>query len=307
MTLQQLSYFLAAIEHGTLSKAAEALRLSQPSLSEQIIRLEESLGATLFVRTNRRLQLTEAGRRLAPFAQATLSAARQGHDAVQSYRSLSGGVASFGTFGSAHHYFLTELVTVFRQRYPEMRLRLLGYNSSEVARAVSDGELEAGLVMLPVDERNLKVNEPVWSARVGYLSANPARLEGAKSIEDLARAPLILTEARWRHGDPVRRLLNARAHAAGVALEALIEVEHQATGFELAARGLGDMIATRPILHHLGYQDRLGWVPIEPPLFEVFAFIQRHDTPISPATRVLIALMREQLENIQRRYAELER
>ena len=67
MTLQQLHYFLAAIEHGTLSKAAELLNVAQPTLSDQIIRLEESMGTTLFIRTNRKLMLTEAGRRLQPF------------------------------------------------------------------------------------------------------------------------------------------------------------------------------------------------------------------------------------------------
>ncbi|MNC65747.1 hypothetical protein D3C75_1160680 [compost metagenome] len=89
-------------------------------------------------------------------------------------------------------------------------------------------------------------------------------------------------------------------------LDPIIEVEHQITGFELAARGLGDVIATRPILHQLGFNDRLGWVPIHPPIFEVFGFIHRHDTPISPPTRVLINLMRSHLSRIQSLYAHLE-
>ncbi|ABE58771.1 LysR family transcriptional regulator [Chromohalobacter israelensis] len=305
MTFQQLTYFLAALDHGTLSKAAESLDLSQPSLSEQIIRLEESLGSPLFVRTNRRLRLTEAGRSFEPHARACLDAARQGQHSVQTYREMSGGVASFGTFGSAHHYFLNELITNFRTRYPDMRLRLQGYNSAEVACAVSEGELEAGLVMLPVEERNLKVGEPVWSARVGYISAESDHLKGYKDIRALAEAPLILTEARWHRGDPIRHQLNLRAQRAGVVLSPIIEVEHQVTGFELAARGLGDVIATQPILHHLGYQDRLGWVPLEPPLFEVFAFIQHRDTPLSPATHVLLGMMRKQLQSIQSRYSHL--
>src|ERR1041385_5710049 len=61
MTLQQLTYFLSAAEHGSFSAAAESLHMAQPSLSEQIRRLEAELGVSLFARTGRRLELTEAG------------------------------------------------------------------------------------------------------------------------------------------------------------------------------------------------------------------------------------------------------
>jgi len=304
MTLQQLGYFLAAIEHGTFSRAAEALNVAQPTLSEQILKLENTLGTGVFIRTPRRLVLTEAGRRLEPFARSCLIAQRQGYEAVQSVRKLEGGVASFGTFGSAHHYFLTELIAEFRQEHPQVHVRVVGYNSGEVSALVSSGELEAGLVMTPVKERNLRVSEPIWSTQVGYASHDAARLKQAKRIEDLVTAPLILSEARWHSTDPIRRLLNQRAQQAATALDPLIEVEHQQTAFELAARGLGDVIATRPILHQLGFAKRLAWVPLEPPMFEVFAFIQRHDTPVSSATRAVMAKMRQHLQRIQRQYAD---
>ncbi|MXN17463.1 LysR family transcriptional regulator [Pseudooceanicola sp. GBMRC 2024] len=305
MTLKQMRFFLAAMEQGTLTRAAEAMGVSQSNFSEQVIRLEEALGATLFIRTNRALELTEAGRNFAPHARASLEALQQGERAVQDLRGLAGGIASFGTFGSAHHYFLRALIRDFRQAYPGMRLRLVGNNSAEVAHDVSEGRLEAGLVMLPVQERNLIVSEPVWSTPVGYLSVVPARAQAPKTILDLARAPLIMTEARWGRGDPVRRILNERARAAGVALHPLVEVEHQITGLELARDGIGDVLATRPIVHHLGFGDSLHWVPLEPPIFETFAFIQNRDVTLSPATRALKELLRQHLARIQTRYQDL--
>jgi DNA-binding transcriptional LysR family regulator len=66
LTLQQLSYFLAAARHGSFSAAAEALHMAQPSLSEQVRRLEAELGVDLFTRVGRGLVLTEAGRSLQP-------------------------------------------------------------------------------------------------------------------------------------------------------------------------------------------------------------------------------------------------
>src|SRR5215210_5687415 len=101
MTLQQLAYFLAAVERGSLSAAAESLHMAQPSLSDQIRRLEAELGVALFVRARRGLELTEAGRLLRPQAERTLAAAQEAADSVREVRELASGTATFGTFGNA--------------------------------------------------------------------------------------------------------------------------------------------------------------------------------------------------------------
>src|SRR5215210_7224496 len=144
MTLQQLQYFLAAVEHGSFSAAAASLHLAQPSLSEQIRRLEAELGVSLFVRAGRRLELTEAGRLLLPNAEHTLDAAREASESVRGVRDVTGGTVAFGTFGSAHHYLLGGLIEEFRRKHPSVKLRVVGQNSAEVADAVRDGHLEAG-------------------------------------------------------------------------------------------------------------------------------------------------------------------
>src|SRR6185436_17126417 len=101
MTLQQLQYFLAAVEHGSFSAAAESLHLAQPSLSEQIRRLEAELGSPLFARGGRGLELTEAGRRLRPHAEQVLAAAEEARDSVKEVSDMRGGTIAFGTFGNA--------------------------------------------------------------------------------------------------------------------------------------------------------------------------------------------------------------
>ena len=116
MTLQQLTYFLAAAEHGSFTAAADVLRLARPSVSEQIAHLEAELGVALFVRAGRRLQLTDAGRLLVPEAERTLAAAREASDAVRRARTLTGGTASLGTFSTADHLLLPRLVEDFAQR-----------------------------------------------------------------------------------------------------------------------------------------------------------------------------------------------
>src|SRR5215213_7527263 len=289
MTLQQLRYFLTAAEKGSFSAAAEALLMAQPSLSDQIRRLEAELGVALFTRAGRRLVLTEAGKILRPHAERTLAEAEEAVESVKEVRTLKGGTVSFGTFGSAHHYLLGGLVQDFRRRYPDVRVRVVGQNSVEVADAVRDGALEAGLIALPIDDRGLEVRLSIREEN-HYVSASPQRTAEPKTIEDLAAAPLILYDARWGAVDPLRRQLAERAQRAGVRLEPQIEVEYLTAALDLAARGLGDTISVPSVLETRGYAGALQSVALDPPLYDSFAFITRRSARLSPASRAFLAL-----------------
>ena len=159
--------------------------MAQPSISEQIRRLEAELGVPLFARAGRGLTLTEAGRLLRPHAERTLAAAEEAAASVREVRDLAGGTVAFGTFSSAHHYLLGGLVQEFRAKHPNVRVRVVGQNSAEVADAVRDGRLEAGLVVLPVDDRGLDV-QPIMRDEVVYVSADPRRLRRPMTIAALA-------------------------------------------------------------------------------------------------------------------------
>jgi DNA-binding transcriptional LysR family regulator len=300
MTLHQLSYFLAAVEHRSFSAAAEALHMAQPSLSEQIRRLEAELGVALFTRAGRRLELTEAGRLLRPRAERTLAAAQEAAESVREVRDVTGGTVEFGTFGSAHHYLLGGLVEDFRARHPGVRVRVVGQNSVEVADAVRDGHLEAGLVILPIDDRGLDVR-PAMREEMLYVSAEPRRLQEPMTIERLAEAPLILYDARWANDDPTRRQLQERAQRAGVKLEPDIEVEYITAALDLAARRLGDTVSSRSLVEGRGYGRRLSGVSFDPPLYDTFAFITRRNAHLSPATRAFMAVAEKRVNALRRR------
>jgi DNA-binding transcriptional LysR family regulator len=294
MTLQQLRYFLAAADHGSFSAAAESLLMAQPSLSDQIRRLEAELGVQLFTRAGRRLALTEAGRMLRPEAEKTLAAAEQAAESVREVRDLTGGTASFGTFGSAHHYLLGGLVQDFRKRHPKVRIRVVGQNSVEVADAVRDGRLEAGLIALPIEDHGLEVRPSIREEN-HYVSADPERTRTPKTIEEVAAAPLILYDARWGAVDPMRRQLVERAQRAGVRLEPDIEVEYLTAALDLAARGLGDTIADPGVLVTRGFSRRLDSVSLDPPLYDTFAFVTRRNAHLSPATRAFMDLAQQRI------------
>ena len=200
---------------------------------------------------------------LHPQAERTLDAAREAQESVREVRDVTGGTVAFGTFGSAHHYLLGGLIEEFRRRYPSVRIRVVGQNSAEVADAVRDGHLEAGLVVLPVDDRGLDVR-PAMQEELLYLSAEPRRVREPMTIEKLADAPLILYDARWGADDPMRRQLRERAQRAGVKIEPDIEVEYMTAALDLAQRGLGDTIADRAIVASRGLARRLRGRAVRP-------------------------------------------
>ncbi|MFW0794985.1 LysR family transcriptional regulator [Gordonia sp. CPCC 205515] len=300
ITLQQLAYFLSAVEHGSLSAAAEANFIAQPSLSEQIRRLESHLGVSLFIRTNRKLILTDAARMLIPHAQRTIAAAEEAAAAVDPVRTLSGGSVAFGTFSSAHLLLHTDLVANFRALYPLVRVRIVELNSVQIADAVREGELEAGLVALPVDDRGLEIGDVAWTSDAVYLTKDRARAAQPMTIKQIASADLILPDTKWGEMDPTRRQLLAMAQTAGVSLNPVIEVESTTVAMELAQRGIGDTIVTHAVAEKVGATKHLHWAPLSPTLNENFAFITRRYATLSPATTIMIRLARQLLADIPR-------
>jgi DNA-binding transcriptional LysR family regulator len=296
ITLQQLQYFLSAVEHGTLSAAAEAHFIAQPSLSEQIRRLEEQLGISLFIRTNRKLLLTDAARTLIPYAERAIMAVEELATAADPVRNLTGGSVAFGTFSSADHLLNTDLVVNFRALHPLVRVRILQLNSRQIADAVRDGDIEAGLVALPIDDRGLDVGPVEWTAEAVYLSRKP--VHHPVSVHALAEAELILPEAQWGDLDPTRRQLLALSQNAGVAVRPIVEVESPVLALALAERGVGDTVISLPLAYALQSTRTLHWNSLDPPLYETFAFITRREANLSPATEVLIRLARQLLRGI---------
>lgn len=296
MTLQQLEYFLAAVEHGSFSAAAERLHLAQPSVSEQIRRLEAELGVRLFERVGRGLVPTQAGETLRDHAERVLVEAQDAREAVGAVRELRGGTASFGMFGGGRFYPIAALVADFRRRYPAVRIRLEGLNSTEVADAIRDGKLEAGMIALPIDDTALDVR-PLMRDELVYVSADPSRVRAPKEIEQLTEAPLVLFDTSYGNADPMRRQLSELLQREGRRLEPEIEIEDAEGAIDLAARGLADTILSKGMINGLGRRmpKKLGWIPFAEPLYDTIALVTRDGGKLSPASREFLRLAEARL------------
>lgn len=292
LTLAQLRAFLASYSLKTFTAAATELDVSQASVSELVGRLESELGATLFVRGGRQLAPTAAADELLGHAQRTLAAADDAAQAIRSLNGLESGVVSFGVPRNAGYYGVPDAVIEFHSKHPGVRLRMVGINSNMVARAVLAGELEGGLVVLPVDEHGLDV-EPL--AVDDVFLATSRRLTGSATLDDLLEPGLILYDADSGWDDPTRRQLLSWAQREGRELSAQVEIEFVDTALRLVAASAGATIVSGSLVRAGEIPGGVEIYPFEPRFVETLALIKRKGAPQSLATAAISDLMRRRI------------
>ncbi|AJC17970.1 LysR family transcriptional regulator [Pandoraea sputorum] len=178
MDLRQFRYFVAVAEERHFGRAAQRLSMTQPPLSQQIRALEASLGAPLFVRTNRSVELTAVGRQLLPEVRRILADADALPALAQGLAHGEVGTLSLGFVSTADYGILPPLLREFGERYPRVRLQLLEATSDVQVEALMDGRIDAGLFIPPV----------------------PARYANELSYLPIVREPLMLALPAGRHG-----------------------------------------------------------------------------------------------------------
>jgi LysR family hydrogen peroxide-inducible transcriptional activator len=153
MELQQLKYFCAIADTGSFTRAAQQTHVSQPSLSQQIRKLEDELGARLFDRLGRTVQLTELGRTFLPRARAVLrdlEAARS--DVAEKKASISGPI-SVGVIPTIAPYFLPPILATFARKFPEVRVTVSEEITPLLLERLRVGSMDAAIAALPLAAR----------------------------------------------------------------------------------------------------------------------------------------------------------
>ncbi|MFT8704130.1 LysR family transcriptional regulator [Bifidobacterium aquikefiricola] len=289
MTITQVRAFYLAATLGSFTAAAEYMGLTQPTVSELVKKIEEAYSVTLFVRGGRRLVLTTAGQTLLPWARRLLDAELGADSALTALNTGEGGTVSFGILQNASYYLLSDLATVFHRSYPNVRVRLVGQNSFEVADAVRNGELEAGLLCLPIPAEGLQIR-PLMRHEIVWASANPERCTKAMAIADIPKAPLILYDAHHGWNDPTRHQLAQLAQLHGVTLEPKMEVESVDAAVSLVASGLGDTIVPKAVAESDTFPAGVYTTRLEEPIYDTFALVQRSNWELSPIASDLAEL-----------------
>jgi DNA-binding transcriptional LysR family regulator len=298
MTITQLAAFLAAYRLGSFTAAAAELVTTQASVSELVARLEREVGTRLFVRGRRGLAPTEAAMALARYAELAVEAVDGGLDAVRSVTDVETGTCTFGVLRNAAYYDLSDLVERFHSLHPGVRVRLVGLNSALVAESVASGEIEAGLVVLPVDEAGLDVR-PLARDEVVYASASRHPEGGPVTIGEVCAAKLVLYDAYAGWRDPTRRQVRDRAALAGMTIDPAIEVEHVETALGLVSTGAADTIVSRRVAEGAAFPTNVHVTAFDDPLYDTIALVQRRGAHLSTATRRIVELAVASLESTE--------
>ncbi|MBC7275431.1 LysR family transcriptional regulator [Nocardioides sp.] len=300
LSLHQLRVFLAVYEHGSLTAAAEALGYAQPSISEQVRGLERTLGVQLFRRVGRGVVPTGVADELRPHAERTVAAAEEARKAVQAVKQFETGTIRFGMFGIARLYGGASLVADVLDRYPGVRVELIGQNSAEVQDDLRRGRLEAAMLSVSsVSGEGLKVT-PVARDELVYISADPAHLATPVTPHRLSLATLVMSDTTWSAEDPTRVTIRNLLHETGRNPPSRIEVEDIETAVELVGMGYADGVipkgAAEQLLPRLA--PKAGWVSLRPRTYDTFAIVHRNDATLSPAATLMIELATKRIQAI---------
>jgi LysR family hydrogen peroxide-inducible transcriptional activator len=193
MEMHQLRYFLAVVRTKNFSRAAEECHVSQPSLSQQIMKLEGELGEKLFERTKREVALAPAGDLLKAHAERVLHEVESARHNVREMRGLVRGRVTLGVLPTIAPYFLPQRLRGFNAKFPAVEVIIHEDTTDQLATAVLAKEVDLAIVSLPVERVGL-VSEKFYEE--GLLVALPAGHALAKkrklALDDLERESFIL-------------------------------------------------------------------------------------------------------------------
>lgn len=194
MLLRHLRYLLAVADHGGFTRAAEALHVSQPTLSQQIRQLEETLGVDLFDRTSRSVKPTDAGQAYIECARRVLVELEAGKRALHDVKDLSRGSLRLAMTPTFMAYLVGPLVRDYVARYPGIHLELFELSMDDIEAGLADDSLDIAIAFTPVRNPDIECI-PAFVETLGVMVGREHPLYDSASVltpEDIAQLDFAL-------------------------------------------------------------------------------------------------------------------
>jgi len=217
---RQLQYFLAVAESLHFSKAAEALFVTQPTLSHQLAELEAQIGMPLFDRAGKNVRLTQAGEVFREYAKRSIDAIEAGCTALSELEGLQRGDLRIGVTQSFIRRLMPPIIGEFRRRHPAIRLHVQDMTAQQIERQLAEGALDLGIAFAPslLEETEL---EPILQDRLLLVLRRDHPLAARQEVRmaDLAGTPLVLLSRDYT----TRQIIDAYFDQVGVKPEVACE------------------------------------------------------------------------------------
>lgn len=291
MELRHLRYALAIAEHRHFTRAANALGIGQPPLSQQIKVLEEELGVRLFHRLTRGVELTEAGRAFMPLAQAAVQSAEQAAAAAQrAARGEIGGLSIGFTSSACFNPLVPGMIGRFRARFPDLTIHLVERTTGQLLEGLAEGSVDIAFLRPTLGEteglalRRLP-DEELWAALPAH-----HRLADSGGIELLDLAGEAFVMYPRTNGRLLYDTIIAACRNAGFSPRIAQEAPQMASTVNLVAAGVG--VALVPESMRQLRSQGVQYVRISGNCPRVQLFVaHRRDGPMSPAVRNLLSVV----------------
>lgn len=194
MDTRVLKYFLEVARQGNITKAAENLHISQPTLSRQIMDLEKSLGMTLLVREKKQISLTPGGLLFQQRAMEIVSLMEKTWRDLAMENDMVGGVIAVGCVETKAALFLQRILMDFKERHPGIRYELYSAGDSDIREKLDRGDLDMGILLEPVEAAKYDTIPLPWRERWGIVMRRDDPLAERDSVEirQISETPLII-------------------------------------------------------------------------------------------------------------------
>ena len=284
MEIRVLKYFIAVAEEENITRAAERLNIAQPSLSRQLMQLENELDAKLFERSKKGISLTEEGRILRQYAEEIISLNDKTEQVFSARKRQLGGLISIGCTETLGAETLPQLLKAFTEKSPDINFDVLYGNTDDIKEKVLNGIMDVGLVIEPINHENYNCISIEAPLKWGIIMNKDMPLAKEKYItqEMLSGLPLLVPHTRAQYDWLKKWFRENESHMN------IYATYNSISGIiMLAKHGLGYAFAMQTALQYADSRE-LVFVPLRPERHADAILIWGKNTVPSPAVKRFI-------------------
>ncbi|NIK76751.1 DNA-binding transcriptional LysR family regulator [Paenibacillus castaneae] len=289
INLEWYRIFLYTAQSGNLTRAAEELHITQPSVSYAIKQLEAALGVKLFDRLSKGVRLTAEGASLFVFVEKSIAFLEAGEQKLRSLKDLTAGELRIGASGPIIKHVLLPQLDLFHAEHPDVRIRLAQGKTSEIRNRLKEGQIDLGLVHLPLYDEALDVS-PLLAIQDCFV-VGPAFKKYSEQVitsEQFIQIPLLLLTP----GSSTRGFVDQWLISQGLEAEADIELSSMDMLIELAERGYGAAFVTESFVKQELEQGKLFRLNSDKPIpTRTIGIATRRNTSLSLIAQRFIELL----------------